>query len=247
MNYRYLTRGIYGILVFCMLAIVVNGCSKDEDDTTGASKYRTVSQYLIDNGIYLYTTYLYDEQGRIEKLFGSQLYGLFTYTPDSVFYEEYQLDGYLNASFVMRTDDAGRFLNDGYENYQYNTEGNLIMRSSITNPSTYVRNTWLDGNLIKEEYYIDSMLAYTTTITYYPDKPNIAGWDYLHYGFYCFFGRATDDLIKNTTSKDKDGNVQNDVDWSYEFDQNGLPLKVTFHNNSSSFFYSYFFTYESIE
>ena len=247
MNHPLLACGAKRIVLFCLMAVLVYGCSKDNDENTPPGNFRTVTQSLVDGGIYYYTTYLYDEQGRIEKLFGSQIYGLLTYASDSVFYKEYQLNGFLNASFVMKMDAAGRFINDGYETYQYNTDGKLTRRASITNPSTYILNTWVDGNNTKEEYYIDGTLAYTQTATYYTDKPNKAGWDYFRYGFYCFFGGASDDLVKKTVTLDKDGQIENDIDWSYEFDDNGLPVKVTLHLNLQGTFYSYYYTYERVE
>lgn len=247
MNHQSLALCVRRIVLFCLMAVLVYSCSKDNDENAPPTKFRTVSQSLVDGGVYYYSTYIYDDQGRIEKIFGSQIYSLFTYASDSVFYKEYQLNGFLNASFVMKMDAAGRFLNDGYESYQYNADGKLTRRASITNPSTYVVNTWVDGNNTKEEYFMDGTLANTTTSTYYTDKPNKAGWDYLRYGFYCFFGGASDNLVKKTVTKDKDGQIVSDVDWSYDLDDNGLPVKVTLHLNLQGIFYSYYYTYERIE
>lgn len=232
--------------LFLVVTFALNSCKKSED-TPVTLNFRTVSQLRADGNDYSYTTYYYDSQGRIEKTLGSQIYSNVIYTSDSAFYKEYQLNGNLNASYSMKLDAAGRFLNDGYQTYQYNSDGKLAKRTYILTPTTYIVHTWQDGDNVKEETYIGGELTYTTTYTYYTDKPNKAGWDYNHSGINCFFGRASKHLIKKSVTVDKNGVTNNDVDWTYELDSNGLPKEMKLSFNTLGTFDTYKYAYELAE
>ncbi len=239
MNTKFLSPFFKIIFV---AAVMLSGSSCKKETDAVSESCRTVSVYNVDNASPYYTTYYYDEQGRISATLGKQIYSYITYTADSAIYKEYQLNGFLNASYSMKVDANGRFVTKDDIAFQYNADGNLIHQDAGTVTYDY---TWQNGDMIKQQTTIGGVLSYTTNYTYYPEHENKAGWDYNHSGINCFFGGDSKLLIKHTqTVYNPTGVTQSETDWTYEFNEKGLPtqMKILFVGNGT--FDTYLYNYE---
>ncbi len=230
------------LTLYTLCAALLFTASSCKKETAGVTETcRTVSQYTIIGTTPYYTTYHYDSKGRIDATLGSQLYSFITYTADSAFYKEYQLNGFLNSSFSMKLDASGRFITRGGITYQYDTEGHLIKEVVGSVIHDY---TWQDGNMTSETTTISGVPSYTYTYTYYTDKENKAHWDYNHNGIDCFFGEASKNLLKHISTEDLVSGTVTETNWTYEYNEKGLPTQMTILFVGTGTFNTYFYTYE---
>lgn len=225
-----------GVLAFVLITMV-GGCKKKEAD---ALNFRMASHYTFNGFNHIYSTFVYDEQGRISKILGAPLYAFITYSGDSAFYKEYRVsDNGLNSSFSIKLGAAGRFMNDDFYNYEYNSSGQVVKRSYISNPSTYTVYNWQDGNMVKEDNYVAGVISSSYDYIFYTDKPNTAKWNYFYSGIDCFFAPVNKNLIKRFPA--------NDVDCTYEIGENSLPEKMTIIYNTAGIVRTNTYTYELAE
>ncbi len=228
-------------LAFLMALVLATGSCKKE--TAAETRYRLSSQYSVSGNIPYFTLYNYDEQVRIISTFGNQVNGFLSYGPNTVGYLEYQPDGSVNNSFTMQLDAAGRFTTKDGATFQYNSDGKLVRKSSGT---LVVEYTWQDGNLVSFSTFISGVLSYTYTFTFYTDRPNHANWDYTNLGLDAFFGQDSKNLIKHSEILEHaTGTTSSSVDWVYDFNDDGLPIKLTSNFLGSNVQTTQFFSYES--
>lgn len=228
--------------IMCLI-LTIGSCNKDKGGET--VNYRTVSQYTISGGTPYYSSYFYDMQGRIEKILGSQIYSYLTYQTDSVLYQEYRTDGGLNNTYKLKLDGSGRIIYRNGASYLYNADGKLTREFFASDTGRHYDYTWQNGDLTEARTTVGGVLGYTTYYTYYTDHENKAHWDYNHSGFNCFYGQDSKHLIKHTKSVQESNGSFSETDWTYEFNDRGLPIKMNIIFVGQNLVNTYSYTYES--
>lgn len=219
----------YSIILMTLCALV--SCSND-DDYDGGNSGITSKKLLYCGG----TNFIYNDKGKLEKTDDMTC----IWTDNSVEYDtgrDGKFTALLSGDKILRIScENGNFLS-----IEYSGDRRTKMTTYPDQTQTY---KW-DGDNITEINYKNIKETYT----YYPDKkgngtidlllmrdeilpyPFSIGIEKLIYAHPWLFGKGNKNLIKSITTQTTSGNyVEKEiVNYTYEFDTNGNPIKVYAH------------------
>jgi hypothetical protein len=217
-------------LVMLFSFVMINGCKKDDNnttpdntDSTKTPKIKTLT-YVLSNGNDVTETYVYDEQGRIiTKTFSGSSSNVISYsynTNSIIMYNDrdktthtFELNSNGYATSEKITDAQNNVLSS--DNYTYDSDGHLTTDGEFT-------YTWSGGNLVSKTNSNGSR-----KYTYFSDKTNTIGNQ--NRGI-SFLGVDSKNLISSNIYNDDITNTQN---YSYEYDSLNRVTKL----NSNTYTY----------
>ena len=225
----------YSIILMALCALV--SCSND-DDNNGSGSGKNAKKLLYSS--YGDCNFIYNDKGKLEKA-GDMT---FVWTNNSVECTDSRGDKRMallsNDKIIKAEEISIDYIGDKLTKMAYKN-GWYYDRWYYDETTTY---KW-DGDNITESNYSDGYKNQNTTYTYYPDKKGNGAIDALyivfdnHFRFYYLLlahpwlmGKSNKNLIKSKTIHHSNGETET-INYTYEFDTNGNPIKVYANGNLS--------------
>lgn len=224
----------YSIILMALCALV--SCSNDDDNNgSGSGSGKNAKKLLYSP----YVNFIYNDKGKLEKA-GDMT---FVWTNNSVECTDSRDNKWialLSNDKIIKTEETSiDYSGDKLTKMAYNGNG--------WNYDETITYKW-DGDNITESNYSDDYKKQNTTYTYYPDKKGNGAIDVLYikdfhiYGYTSLLlahpwlmGKSNKNLIKSKTIHYSNGKTET-INYTYEFDTNGNPIKVYENGNFSESF-----------
>ena len=223
----------YSIILMTLCALV--SCSNDDDNDGGSSGITSKKLLYCDS-----RNFIYNDKGKLEKTDDMTC----IWTDNSVecdIKRDGKFTALLSGDKILRIScENGNFLSIEYSGDR---------RTKITTNSGHIQTYKWDGDNITEINY-SGYENRKETYTYYPDKKgngtidlllmtvNILPYPIYHgksliYAHPWLFGKGNKNLIKSITTQTTSGNYvkKEIVNYTYDFDTNGNPIKVYIHTD----------------
>ena len=238
-------KKLFLIAAALFTAISFNACTNDDHENS--SDYTGIVSQIIqqnEHGTTEIYKFYYDDQGRVIRILNYDDCAIcysysYTYTAGQVeITGQVETNGITDNFSYLATLNKQRYIAtlnypDDYDeyvdNFSYDKDG-YLSKLWWDNEAYWLQCTWNNGDLISEHHtkgYYKGTYEYTN----YPRKQNIdifaitCGYDFYNDNYFIdaagLVGRRSAHLIKSVNTDECD------ISFSYEFDSNGNPTKIT--------------------